>query len=419
MTKEILEGIRVLDMSMFQLGPVNTMMLAEMGADVIKIERPDGETGRYTPGRILKGGEGKGFDGMDLSAYFENNNRLKKSLVLDLTKPKAKEVLYQLVAKSDVFVQNMRYGVAKKLGAGYEDLKKYNPRLIYYNGSSFGTKGPDNTKPGMDPSGLARSGWMWMIPNEKGEPVNGLRGCSDQIGAIIGNLTVISALLARERFGIGQEVETSHVTASMWLMNCALQQMFYRQLPSQPVAETRDMATNMLSSYYKCADGEWIMLISPGRRTWIPLCNALGIPESIRDGPRFKTNAGRIEHKLEVIRILDEYFAKRTRDEWIRAFEGTDVIWEKVQRWEELPNDPQVIANKYLTDYTHPLTGETYKYQNLPMQFGETPAVRQGRAPLLGEHTEEILVDILGYKKEDMPGLLDEIGRPTVSATVA
>ena len=418
MAKEILEGIRVLDMTMFQLGPINTMMMALMGADVIKIERPDGETGRYTPGRILKGGEGKGFDGMDLSAYFENNNRLKRSLVLDLTKPKAKEVLYQLVAKSDVFVQNMRYGVAKKLGAGYEDLKKYNPKLIYYNGSSFGTKGPDSTKPGMDPSGLARSGWMWMIPNEKGEPVNGLRGCSDQIGAIIGNLTVISALLARERYGIGQEVETSHVTASMWLMNCALQQMFYRQLPSQPVAETRDKATMMLSSYYKCADGKWIMLISPGNRTWIPLCNALGVPESTRDDPRFKTLAGRVENKLEVIRILDEHFTKRTRDEWIKAFEGTDVIWEKVQKWEELPNDPQVIANEYLTDYTHPLTGETYKYQNLPMQFGETPAVRQGRAPLLGEHTEEILVDILGYKKEDMPRLLDEIGRPKVSTTV-
>jgi len=270
----------------------------------------------------------------------------------------------------------------------------------------------------MDPSGLSRSGWMWMVPNEKGEPVNALRGCSDQIGAIIGCLTVISALLARERFGIGQEVETAHLTASMWLMNCALQQMFYRQLPSQPVAETRDMATNMLSSYYKCGDGKWIMLISPGRRTWVPLCNALGVPESTRDDPRFKTNAARTENQQEVVRILDEYFAKRTLDEWIKAFEGTDVIWERVQKWEELPNDPQVIANEYLTDYTHPLTGETYKYQNLPMQFGETPAVRQGRAPLLGEHTEEILVDILGYKKEDMPGLLDEIGRPTVSTTV-
>ncbi len=110
--------------------------------------------------------------------------------------------------------------------------------------------------------------------------------------------------------------------------------------------------------------------------------------------------------------MLDNAFAKKRRGGWIKAFEGKDIFWEKIQKIEDLPNDPQVIANEYLTDYTHPLTGETYKYQNLPMQFRGTPAVRQGRAPLLGEHTEEILVDILGYKKEDMPKLLDEIGHP-------
>lgn len=416
MAEEILDGIRVLDMTMWQLGPVNTMMLATMGAEVIKIERPDGESGRNLPGRVMKGGEGKGFGGMDLNSYYENNNRLKKSLVLDLNKPKAKEVLYQLVAKSDVFVQNMRYGVAKRLGCGYEDLKKYNPRLIYYNGTSFGTRGPDATKPGMDPSGLARTGWMYMVPNEREEPVNALRGCCDQIGAIIGCFTVVAAILARERHGIGQECETSHLTAGMWLMNCSLQQMFYRHLPTQPPAETRDVATGMLSSYYKCADGKWIMLISPQARTWVPLCKALGIPDTLME--RYKTNKARIENRREVVALLDEYFAKKTLEEWMKTFEGTDVMWEKVQKWEELPNDPQVIANEYMSDYVHPLTGLSYKYQNLPMQFGETPAVRRGRAPLLGEHTEEILVDILGYRKEDVPKILDEIGRPRVPAPV-
>ncbi len=420
MAHEILEGIRVLDMTMWQFGPVGMMMLAQLGAEVIKIERPTGEDGRDASrtGNVMKGGEGKGFGGMGLSAYFENNNRLKKSLVLDLNKPKAKEVLYQLTAKSDVFVQNLRYGVAKRLEAGYEDLKKYNPRLIYFNASSFGTKGPDGTKPGMDPSGLARSGWMYMVPNERGEPVNALRGCSDQIGAITECLTIVCALLARERFGIGQECETSHLTASMWLMNCSMQQMFYRQLPSQPTPDTRDRSTMMLSNYYQCKDGKWLMLISPGARTWVPLCQTLGVPESIINDPRFTTNAARIKNAKECVAVLDEYFAKKTRDEWIKAFEGTEVFWEKVQKWEELPNDPQVIANNYMSDYTHPLTGLNYKYQNLPMQFSETPAVKFGRAPILGEHTEEILVNILGYKKEDVPKLLDEIGRPTLPQAV-
>ncbi|MFH1638727.1 MAG: CoA transferase [Chloroflexota bacterium] len=417
MSHEILEGIRVLDMTMYQLGPVHTMMLATMGAEVIKIERPEGEPGRVSA-RWVKGSEGKGPGDMGLSSYFENNNRLKKSLVLDLTSPKAREVLYQLVAKSDVFVQNMRYGVARKLGVGYEDLKKHNPRLIYFNGTSFGTKGPDGSKPGMDPSGLARSGWMYMVPNEKKEPVNDLRGCADQMGAIIGCLTVISALLARERFGIGQEIETSHLTSCMWLMNCAMQQFFYQGLPSQPPAQTRDRSTSMLSSYYKCRDGTWIMLISPQARTWVPLCQALGIPESIINDPRFNTNAARQKHAGETVALLDEYFARKTFAEHIKSFEGKDVMWEKVKKWEELPDDPQVIANKYLTDYTHPLTGLTYKYQNLPMQFGETPAVKQGRAPLLGEHTEEILVNILGYTKDEVPKLLDEIGRPRIPAPI-
>jgi crotonobetainyl-CoA:carnitine CoA-transferase CaiB-like acyl-CoA transferase len=419
MAREILEGIRVLDMTMYQFGPVATMMLAAMGAEVIKIERPTGEPGRGVGRgagggprrRVVKGGEGKGFGGSDLSSYFETNNRCKKSLVLDLNKPKAREVLYQLVAKSDVFVQNMRTGVAAKLGCDYETLKQYNPELIYCSGCSFGTKGPDGRKPGMDLSGCARSGWMYRVPLESGEPVWALPGSSDQVGAIFISHAVVAALLARERFGIGQEIETSHLTASMWVMGCSLQMMLYMKAPL-PVTP-RERSSTPLFNYYKCADGEWLALVCPTARHWVPICEAMGIPESVYKGdPHSNTDVARFNSSRETVALLDNAFVKKTRDEWIKAFEGKDIFWEKIQKIEDLPNDPQVIANEYLTDYTHPLTGETYKYQNLPMQFKGTPAMRQGRAPLLGEHTEEILVDILGYKKEDMPKLLDEIGRP-------
>ncbi|MFH0847868.1 MAG: CoA transferase, partial [Chloroflexota bacterium] len=402
MAHEILEGIRVLDMTMWQLGPVNAMMLAHMGAEVIKIERPSGEDGRWVSrtGAVIKGGEGKGFSGTDLGSYYENNNRLKKDMVLDLTKPKAREILYQLTAKSDVFMQNMRFGVAVKLGAGYQDLRKYNPKIIYYNGTSFGTKGPDGTKPGMGRSGLSRTGWMYLVGNETGEPMIAAGTASDQIGAIIGAFTIVSALFARERFGIGQECETSHLAAMMWLQNCQLQQMFYRMLPTQPGEEVRSRASNMLSSFYKCKDDKWMMLVSPGARTWEPVCKALGIPESIMKDPRFATEKGRRSHIRETVALLDEYFIKQTRDEWIQIFnQNPEVIWEKIQKWEDLPGDPQVIANNYMSDYTHPLTGLTYKYQNLPMQFSATPAVKFGRAPILGEHAGEILVNLLGYKK--------------------
>ena len=414
MAKEILEGIRILDMTMYQLGPACTMMLATMGAEVIKIERPGGE-----PGRGIKRGAGGGptervVKGSKLSSYFETNNRCKKSLVLDLTKPKAKEILYQLVAKSDVFIQNMRTGVTAKLGCDYETLKKYNPKLIYCSACGFGSKGPDASKPGMDISGCARSGWMYQSAQKSGDPMWSLPGSSDQIGAIFASHAIVAALLARERFGIGQEIETSHLTSSMWLLGCYLQMGLYMDILS-PLTP-RELSSNALFSYYKCADGEWIVLACPTARHWEPVCEALGIPESIyKDDPRFNTEEARANNARETVTLIDEAFTKKNREDWIKAFEGKDIFWERVQRLEDLPNDHQVIANEYITDYTHPITGNTCKYLNLPMQFRGTPAVKQGRAPLLGEHVDEILIDTLGYPKEDVPRLRDEIGCPQVT----
>ncbi|MFC2022258.1 CaiB/BaiF CoA transferase family protein [Chloroflexota bacterium] len=411
MANEILEGIRVLDMTVYQLGPLNTMMLAAMGAEVIKIEPPSGEMSRSNArGRVLSGGEGKGSGGLDLSAYFEYLNRCKKSIVLDLSKLEAREMLYQLVAKSDVFAQNIRPGAAEKLGCGYETLKKYNPNLIYYTGSSYGTKGPDRLKPGMDMSGAARAGFMHMTHSKPGEPGR-VTGVCDQMGGIIGAFTIVGALLARERFGGGQFCETSHTTATMWLLGTAIQAGYYMgRSPGYDVP--REECLLPTHNYYKCGDGEWIAIVCSNPRHWGPICQALDIPDSVRDDPRFITDIARGDHARETVALLDEYFAKKPREEWVKAFEGKDINWERIQRWTDLAADPTIIANEYMSDYTHPLNGVTYKYLNLPMQLSETPILRHGRAPLLGEHTEEILVNILGYKKEDVPKLLDEIGRP-------
>ncbi len=416
MAHEILEGIRVLDLTMYRFGPVATTTLAMLGAEVIRIEAPSGDPGRASMNMgMVKGGESKGFGGMNLSAYFEANNSCKKAIVLDLTKPKAREILYQLTAKSDVFMQNMRWGVAARLGCDYQTLKKYNSKLIYCSGTSFGTKGPDAEKPGFDTAGVARAGWMWLPPTEDGEPINPLGGSCDQLGGIFAANAILAALLARERFGIGQACETSHLAASMWLVLDPIQSTYYTGKPLAYL-QPRSRAVNAASNYYKCKDGEWLMLLSSIPRQWVPVCQALGIPESIyKDDPRFNTRAARTKNAREAVALFDGYMAKKTREEHIKSFEGKDIFWERVQRVYDLANDPQVIANNYMSDYTHPLTGLTYKFQRLPMQFSETPAVRMGRAPLLGEHTEEILVNLLGYKKGDMPKLLDEIGRPQVA----
>jgi crotonobetainyl-CoA:carnitine CoA-transferase CaiB-like acyl-CoA transferase len=413
MAHQILEGVRVLDMTIVQMGPVSTMMLASMGAEVIRVERT--EAMARVMGDNLKGSEGKGSFGGGLSAFREYTNRLKKSIVLDLTRPKAMEVFYQLVAKSDVLVHNLRQGVPARHGWDYQTLKKYNPKLIFCNLSAFGTKGPDAQKGGFEPSGVARSGWMYMTPTESGDPIYGLQGpfASDQIGATFGSYAIVAALLARERFGVGQEIEASQFTSCMWLLAMYTQRLYYTG--STPVIlEPRERSRFALAgNYYRCADDRWLMVICAPPRQWEPLCQTLGIPESVyKDDPRFSTMESRMENAEAIVTLLDEYIAKKTLEEHVKSFEGKDIFWERVQRPSDLENDPQVIANEYMTDYTHPLTGQTYKYQNLPMQFGETPVVSRGRAPLLGEHTEEILVDLLGYKKADVPKLLDEIGRP-------
>jgi len=420
MPKNILDGIRVLDLTMFQLGPIQAVMLAAMGAEVIKIEAPVGDPGRSLFSK-MPGTEGKVPYYPHMTSYFETCNQNKKGMVLDLKLPRAKEILYELVAKSDVFINNMRLGVAERLGADYETLKKYNPKLIYSAGNSFGSKGPEAAKPGFDFTGAARTGVFFRVPNKEVEPAHCLAGSHDQVPAMMGALGIVAALLARERYGIGQKVEISHLSGLIWLMQRPMQCMFYDKANGAPPPRHRSEGGNPIHNHFKCADGQWIAFHhNDPNRYWPPLAQALGIPESVwKDDPRFNTTAARATNNKECIVMLDEIFAKKTRDEWIKAFEGKDIVWEKVQNWEDLPTDPQVIANEVITDYVHPITGETYKYVMQPFEFSETPARERGRAPILGEHTEEVLVDILGYKKEDVPKLLDEIGRPVGTLAAA
>jgi len=398
MSREILQGIRVLDHTMWQLGPAAGMMLAEMGAEVVHIEPPQGDTGRQAPWPMPRS---------RLSGYFETNNRNKKSMVLDLTKRRAKEILYQLVAKSDIYMENLRPGVHTKLGVDYETLRQHNPNLIYLSASSFGPKGPDRNKPGFDYSGMARSGGMWWGRRE-GEPIYWYTGASDQIGAIVLCLGAVAALLARERFGVGQKVETSHLTATMWLLGLQIQAIY---LGTRLRPALRDDVTNPLWNHYRCGDGGWLALLcGQPQRSWPALCQVLGLQDYASD-PRFADTRGRSRNRRECIALLDKAFSEKPREQWIRLFEGKPILWERVQDYKDLGNDPQVIANQYMTDYEHPTEG-LVKWLHFPLSFAETPAIRKGAAPKLGEHTEEVLVDILGYKSEQVPELLNEIGRP-------
>jgi len=396
-----LEGIRVLDWTIFQQGPVCTAMLGDLGAEVIKIEeREGGDPGRGVT-RI------SGIDMADRpNFYFEANNRNKKSITLDLKKPAAREIVYQLVTKSDVFVQNFRLGVAARLGVDYATLRRHNARLIYASATGYGPEGPEAADPAFDQMGLARSGIMMAVGEPDMPPLQVGGGIADQMGAVMLAYGVLAALLARERHGVGQEVDASHLGSMLMLqgLSVSARLMMGFAFPRVP----RKHATNPLWNHYRCADDKWICLgmIQPDRY-WRDFCRALGRPE-LADDARFADMRVRAANATAAIEILDAVFASQPRDEWLRRLRtGGDFIFTVVNSVDDLPDDPQVRANNYVVDFDHPQFGKT-QVVGIPVRLRETPGSVRLPAPEFGQHTEEILSDLLGYSWEQIGQLREQ-----------
>ena len=400
----ILEGIRVLDWTLFQQGPVSTMLLAELGADVIKIEeRSSGDPGRgmmKVVGAILNVPEG------DRNAYFEYNNRSKKGITLDLKKEKGKQILYQLVEKSDVFVQNYRQGVAERLGLDYETLRKYNPKLIYAHSTGWGPEGPDKFEPSADYTGIARSGMMYIAGEPDMPPQMIQSGVADQTGAIMTTLGVVSALFHRERHGIGQKIDVSLLGAmTAGTLGVALSLNLISGISTWRTH--RKKAGNPLWNHYECKDGKWIALanLQPDK-FWPNLCRAMNLGD-IEHDPAFSDMDARTKNKEELIAILDQGFAAMTHDEWIDRLKKEGVIYSRLNAISDLTDDPQMLANDYITEWDHPEWGKV-KWTGFPIQFSETPMAIRREAPAFGQHTEEILIEVLGYDWDDINKLQDE-----------
>lgn len=398
-----LEGIRVLDWTMWQFGPVAGAMLGDLGADVIKIEERVGGDPARGMVRLLDYLEVRLPAGRNW--YFETNNRNKRSLTVDLKKQKGREIIYKLVERSDVFLQNFRKGVAERLGIDYETLSKINPRLIYACGSGYGLAGPEAHKPAFDFSGQARSGLMWIFGQPGDPPLPGTAGVSDQMGATMLAYGVLAALVARERTGEGQLIDVCHLSATMWLIGLSIGS--HLLLRKGWPRYDRTHAGNPLWNWYQCKDGKWLILcMVQSQRYWADLCRVMGLEELI-DDPRFNDAEPRRQNCVELIKILDRAFATRTRAEWEKALtEGGDFVYQAVQDLEDLEHDPQVIANKYIVDFDHPALGPV-KMLNCPVAFSKTPAGIFRSAPEFGENTEEILLE-LGYSWEDIVQLKDE-----------
>ncbi|MCH8061929.1 MAG: CoA transferase [Chloroflexi bacterium] len=396
-----LDGLRVIDWTMWQFGPVSTMMLADLGAEVIKVESLDGDHARQF--HRVSGASSMLPEG--LNAYFESLNRQKFSIALDLKSPRGTEIMYKLVKKSDVFVQNFRQGVAERLGLGYEDLKKQNSQIVYGSASGYGPKGPDSGKPAFAYTGEARSGSLWWAGPNDGRPYN-LQSVADQAAGIMLSYGVLGALMARERFGFGQKVDVSHLGSMMWLGGNRNGMALLSG--NEPRRQDRSSARNPLWNAYQCKDDKWIAFsMNQSDRYWPDFCKAIDRPDLPED-ERYDNMDARTENREELIKLLDVIFLTKTREEWGKAMDVTGgIIWERVQDIWDLPNDPQVIENNYIVDFDHPVLGPT-KYLQTPVGYSATPLSTRKSAPIHGEDTERILVEVLDYTWEDVESLHDE-----------
>jgi crotonobetainyl-CoA:carnitine CoA-transferase CaiB-like acyl-CoA transferase len=399
MSKGPLSGIKVIEISTFQQGPVAGMRLGDLGADVIKIEPKEGDPAR----RHIKTIEAE-FGVKGFNYYFEHANRNKRGIVLDMKKKQGMDVFLMLIDSADVFLNNMSIGAPIRLGIGPEALLARNPRLIFAQSSGWGRKGPSSNSLSFDYTGIARSGLMMAAGEDKTPPCMILPGLGDELGGLLCAWGVSLALFARERTGKGQVVDTSLMGSVVAMLGhlisgtAMLKQEFPRFI--------RSNAGNPLYNHYRCKDDKWIAIahLDPDR-WWAKACGALGIENLIND-PRFSTFDARSVNRKELVAIFDNIFAGKTRQEWMNILEEHGCIFTPVQSISEVVEDPQLPANNYLINIEHPLYGPL-KTMGFPWDFSETPASWRRKAPGLGEHTEEVLLEI-GYSKEEIAKLRDE-----------
>jgi CoA:oxalate CoA-transferase len=379
-------GIRILDFTRYQQGPFATVLLSDMGAEVIKVEEPGGEPGR---------GTGRGRDGF--SAYFEAHNRGKKSIVLNMKTEEAREAVRRLVPRFDVVVENFRPGVMEKWGLRYQELRAIRSDIILASASAWGRRGPWAMRPGYDHVAQALSGVMYEQgggPDQ--EPHALIGGFADQIGAMMLAFGVASALYVRAATGRGQHIDVSLIGAMTALQAMPLTR--FLRTGSQPGFQFRRSATY---THYRCADGKYVAIAANTQEMWQRFCQA-GAPWLASD-PRFAEPFGRFENKMELVAALEELFLTRPSEEWTRLLTEADVPNAPVLDYAGVASHPQFYENGYIQEIDHPNLGPM-RVPGPAVHMSETPEAIQGGGPELGQHTEEVLLGA-GYSWEEIEGL--------------
>jgi crotonobetainyl-CoA:carnitine CoA-transferase CaiB-like acyl-CoA transferase len=386
-------GVRVLDLGRHLAGPTCAMLLGDLGADVIKIEKPEiGEDGRSAGPPF--------FDGV--SAFFLSANRNKRSLTLDIKRPEGQETFRRLADTADVVIENFRPGVMDALGIGYGTMSERNPRIIYCSISGFGADGPFADRPGLDQIIQGFSGLMSVTGFEGDEPVRVGIPIADLLTGLYGAYGVLAALQARERTGCGQVVNTSLLEAMVGTMG--FQAVRYLNGGDVPPPAGNHHPINAPYGVFRAKDG-YLTLGATGDKRWHQFCQLLNSEEWL-DDPRFKTNGDRYANRLVLQKEINEKLRARTIEEWERFFNEAGIPAGPVYAMDGAMDHPQTRHREMVVERPHPVLG-TVSLLGLPVKFSETPGDVHRIPPQLGEHTDEILREI-GLDEEGLRSLREQ-----------
>lgn len=385
-----LEGIRVIDLSRILAGPFCAMLMADLGADVIKVEAPGTGDPARGNGPFLPGPEG---EQNAYSTYFMSINRGKRSIAIDLAKPEGRALLLDLVKDADVLLENFRPGAMERLGLSYDAVRAVNPRTIMASVSGFGQTGPYASRPALDVIVQGMGGMLSITGEPGGGPVRPGASIGDITAALFTTTAILAALLERERSGEGQYLDIGMMDCQVAILENAFMRYFtLGQVPER--LGTRHPSSTPFQAF-KTRDGYVVVAIMGGATDqWPLLCAALDLPELI-DDPRYETGWGRTQNYNELIPLLEQAFAQRTTAEWVEIVSELGIPVGPVQDIAQVANDPQMAHRKMFVDLPHPALGDL-RFTGNPIKMSRTFSAPERVAPDLGQHTEEILREVLG-----------------------